>query len=81
MTTKYIAKFEGQIVGKRTTKNRAYTHAIVINGHGKTNKVVTWCGRLDHAQNEQRKYARYGYTADIVAAEIAPSAASQAHTA
>ena len=30
MTTKYIAKHEGKIVGKRTTKDRTYTHAIVV---------------------------------------------------
>lgn len=29
MTTKYIAKLDGIIVGKRTTKDRTYTHAIV----------------------------------------------------
>lgn len=29
MTTKYVARLNGQIVGKRTTKDRTYTHAIV----------------------------------------------------
>ena len=78
MTTKYVARINGTIVGNRTSKERTYTHAIVVNGHGKTNKVVTWCGRLDLARNEQRKYQRFGYTADIVEAEIAPSNARTA---
>jgi hypothetical protein len=74
--TKYIARLDGQIVGTRkSAAQRVYTHAIVIYGHGKTNHVVTWCGRVDLAQGEQRKYARYGYRADIVPAEvIAPKA-------
>lgn len=70
MSTKYVARVAGIIVGNRTTKDRTYTHAVVINGHNKTDCVVTWCGRLDLAQNEQRKYQRYGYRADIVPAEI-----------
>ncbi len=72
MSTKYVARraTTGQIVGTRTTKDRTYTHAIVINGHGKTDHVVAWCGRADLAQNEQRKYERYGYSADIVVAEV-----------
>lgn len=75
MTTKYIARVDGRIVGTRTTKERTYTHAIVINGHQYTDHVVTWCGRLDLAQGEQRKYARYGYRADIVTAEVVGRAA------
>lgn len=29
MTTNYIARLDGEIVGKRSTKNRTYSHAIV----------------------------------------------------
>lgn len=29
MATKYVAKYEGKVVGKRTTANRTYTHAVV----------------------------------------------------
>jgi hypothetical protein len=29
MTTKYIAEIDGELVGKRTTKSRTYTHAVV----------------------------------------------------
>jgi hypothetical protein len=72
MSTKYVARVNGQIIGNRTTKDRTYTHAVVINGHGRTDVVATWCGRHDLALNEQRKYQRYGYTADIVPAELAP---------
>jgi len=30
MTTKYLARHAGQIVGKRTTENRTYSHAYVM---------------------------------------------------
>src|SRR4051812_28153649 len=70
MATKYVARINGTIVGTRTTKDRTYTHAVVINGHSKTDHVATWCGRLDLAQKEQRKYQGFGYRAEIVAAEI-----------
>lgn len=33
MTTKYIAKLDGRIVGKRTSKSRTYTHAVVMIGN------------------------------------------------
>jgi hypothetical protein len=69
--TKYIARLDGEIVGTRkSAAQRVYTHAVVLNGHGRTNYVATWCGRLDLAQREQRKHARYGYRADIVPAEV-----------
>jgi len=71
MATKFIARLDGRIVGNRTSKERTYTHAIVINGHHRTDHVATWCGRLDLAQGEQRKYQRAGFRADIVPAEIA----------
>lgn len=67
---KYVARLDGRIVGTRTSAaGRIYTHAIVINGHDKTDHVVTWCGRIDLARNEQRKYARYGYRAEIAIVE------------
>jgi hypothetical protein len=73
MTNKYIARHNHEIIGKRTSKSgRVYTHAIAVWGHGKTAAVVTWCGRLDLAQGEQRKYQRYGYTAEIVPVELTP---------
>lgn len=69
--TKYIAKLNDVIVGTRTSKaGRVYTHAIVINGHSRTDHVVTWCGRLDLAQGEQRKYARFGYRAEIATVAV-----------
>jgi len=30
MTTKYVARLNGTIVGRRTTKGRTYTHAIIV---------------------------------------------------
>lgn len=71
MTNKYVARVKGTIVGNRTSKaGRVYTHAIVVNGHDKTDEVVTWCGRLDLARREQRKYELWGFSADIVEAEL-----------
>lgn len=74
MTIKYIAKHEGKIVGTRTSAaGRVYTHAIVVNGNGKTDHVVTWCGRPDLALGEQRKYERFGYRAEIADVEVVPA--------
>ncbi len=67
---KYLARRNGEIIGTRkSAAQRVYTHAVAVWGHGKTAEVVTWCGRLDLAQGEQRKYQRYGYTAEIVDVE------------
>jgi hypothetical protein len=80
---KYIARYDNgtggvrDIVGTRSS-DRTYTHAVVTHGHGKGPHVAAWCGRLDLAQGEQRKAQRYGYTATIVPAEIAPSNARTA---
>lgn len=30
MSKSYIAKFDGKVVGKRTTKDRTYTHAVYV---------------------------------------------------
>lgn len=68
--TKYVAHVAGKIIGTRNSSIppacKTYTHAIAVWGHGKTEHVVTWCSRFDLAQGEQRKYQRYGYTAEIV---------------
>lgn len=73
-TTKYVARHNGEIIGTRKssipTSCKTYTHAVAVWGHGQTGVVKTWCSRLDLAQGEQRKYQRYGYTAEIVPAEI-----------
>jgi hypothetical protein len=77
--TKYLVRRNGEIIGTRSS-DRTYTHAIVTqHDHpGCVPKVVTWCGRPDLAQGEQRKYQRQGYTAEIVPVEIAPSNARTA---
>lgn len=68
---KYIAYHEGKIVGTRTSgAGRVYTHAVAVWGHAKNGVVVTWCGRLDLARNEQRKYQKFGYRAEIVEAQV-----------
>jgi hypothetical protein len=48
MATKYEAYLGDEMVGKRTTKSRTYTHAVVIDGDFKLG-VAGWCGRLDLA--------------------------------
>jgi hypothetical protein len=67
--TKYLARLDGQIVGTRST-DRTYTHAIVVNGHARTNFVAAWSGRLDLALKTAAKWGRYGYRVDIVPAEV-----------
>jgi hypothetical protein len=71
MTTKYIVRHDNQIIGNRNSKDRTYTHAIAVWGHGKTAHIATWCGRLDLAQDAQHKYQRYGYRAEILPVEVA----------
>jgi hypothetical protein len=67
--TKYIARLNGAIVGKRTS-DRTYTHAIVTYRDGYAPAVATWCGRPDLAQGEQRKRSGNGWTAVAVPVEI-----------
>lgn len=76
---KYVVRIAGQIVGTRTSE-RTYTHAVVLNGHGETDLVRTWCGRLDLALGEQRKYQRYGFRADVVPAETVTTKTTPAAT-
>jgi hypothetical protein len=78
MTTKYIARLNNEIVGKRTSKDRVYTHAIVIRGHGKGPHVRSWAGSLQLAQKACSQWTNYGYSVEIVPAEIVPSNARTA---
>jgi hypothetical protein len=83
MTTKYVARFNDAIVGKRTTKDRTYTHAIVVQtptpsnyyfGKGSTKYdnpvIVAWAGRLDLAQKAANQYRGLYEVVAIVPAEI-----------
>lgn len=70
MSTKYVARLNNEIVGTRVTKDRTYTHAIVVYGHSKGPEVRTWCGRLDLARKELSLAIRTGFSAEIVPAEI-----------
>jgi hypothetical protein len=65
---KYLVRHNGEIIATRKS-DRTYTHAIVVWGHGKTAAVEGYCGRLDLAQDRQRKYQRYGFTAEIIPVE------------
>jgi hypothetical protein len=67
--TKYLVRHEGEIAGTRSSE-RTYTHAIVVQGHGKGPSVATWCGRPDLALGEQRKWASRGFTATIAPVEV-----------
>jgi hypothetical protein len=83
MATKYVARLDGNIIGKRTTKDRTYTHAVICAQplptnyyHGKNSKydaphVSTWCGRPDLAQAQARKYRQLYELVEIVPAELA----------
>jgi hypothetical protein len=72
MPTKYIAKLEGKIVGKRTTRDRTYTHAVVVQHADAEPVVATWCGRPDLAQKEaaSRRRGTYYTNVWIVDAEV-----------
>lgn len=82
MSTKYVARVNGEIVGKRTTKDRTYTHAVVVAKptvknyyFGKNSPehellhVAAWAGRLDLAQRAVRRWADLYETVEIVPAE------------
>lgn len=82
MATKYIAKFNGEIVGKRTTRDRTYTHAIVVAKPTSENyyfgknspkheqpSVASWAGRLDLAQKAANQSRKYYELVEIVPAE------------
>lgn len=42
MSKSYIAKFQGKVVGKRTSKDRTYTHAIVIIASRENQRKVAY---------------------------------------
>lgn len=65
---KYVARLNGQIVGTRSS-SRDFAHAVVINGHDKTDHVTAWCARLELAEAVQRRYERCAFRAEIVPAE------------
>jgi hypothetical protein len=78
--TKYVARLNGTIVGKRTTKGRTYTHAIVVAQaseahfmHGRPEldapRVVAWCGRPDLARGQVSKLAPFWRVVEAVPAE------------
>lgn len=72
MRIKYIAKFNGHVVGQRASArlDKIYTHAVVITyDDGRHPKVVTWCSRIDLARDQQRQWS-HRYSAHIVPAEI-----------
>jgi hypothetical protein len=46
MTTKYIARLNGTVVGKRTTKSRTYTHAIVMQDDEETQRAYAYGYKL-----------------------------------
>lgn len=83
MATKYVARLNGEIIGKRTSKDRTYTHAIICARpavgnyyHGKNSKfeaahITNWCGRLDLAQKEASRWSKMYEVVEIVPAEVA----------
>jgi hypothetical protein len=89
--TKYIARLNNEIVGKRTS-DRTYTHAVVCSRpsvgnwyHGKNSKyeaphVAAWCGRPDLAQSQLKKFAGFYEVAQIVPVEVATAIATEVAT-
>lgn len=76
MATKYVARINGEIVGHRTTKDRTYTYAIVVDqsiGGWRADRgmhVVAWAGRSDLAAKEASKWSKYFSFVKIVPAEL-----------
>jgi len=71
-TTKYIARLNGEIVARRTSKaGRIYAYAVYVT-HTDPNRLprAYWASRLDLAQKEQRDWQTYGYAATILPAEM-----------
>ena len=66
---KYIALLDGKQIGKRTSKDRIYTHALVgreIRKAGTTEiKALTWCGSLELAHKQLSSYSRAAHFIDL----------------
>lgn len=88
MSTKYIARYNGKVIGKRTTKDRTYTHAVVAGGtyvHPQSDTqnlyepgVVTWCGRPDLARKAAASFAKVWSVVNVVTAEeVIPARATR----
>ena len=81
MATKHSAKLNGEIVGKRTSKNRVYSHAVVVAKPTEVNyffgkgikdspHVYGWCSRPDLAVKSADPLRKWYEVVHIVPAEI-----------
>ena len=71
--TKYIARYNDQIIGTRDTKKsgKTYTHAIVVTYKNDAPRVASWSGRPDLAQKQVSQWKlNPDYTAVAVPAEV-----------
>jgi hypothetical protein len=78
MTTKYLARHAGQIVGRRTTENRTYSHAYVMQ-YDEAKAREAACGYVATKQ-DRKTYDWYaGRVASGVGARAWPDSAYLAH--
>jgi hypothetical protein len=56
MTTKYVARLNGIVVGKRTTKSRTYTHAIVMQDDEETQRAHAYGYKLTNTDRANIVY-------------------------
>lgn len=59
MTTKYVARLNGKIVGKRTTANRTYTHAIVVQRVEEYARNAAYNRGADWIKSDRKNFAYF----------------------
>lgn len=71
MPTKYVARLNNEIVAKRTTKDRTYTHCVYVTSPTREGwSQANWCGRLDLARKSAASWMlNCNYVAQILPAE------------
>lgn len=63
MATKYIARLNGKVVGKRTTQNRTYTHAIVVQRLEGCARDQAYNRSADQIEQDRKNHAFYAQRA------------------
>jgi hypothetical protein len=56
MSKTYIAKHDGKIVGKRTTKDRTYTHAVVVIPSVEYHRQKAYCYHFTSTDRSNYEY-------------------------
>jgi hypothetical protein len=59
MSTKYVARLNGKIVGKRTTATRTYTHAIVVQRVQEYARDRAYNRSAEWVEQDRKNFAYY----------------------